>query len=254
MKTLRLNSDRIEARIFYSYEQMSIYLEQFWVNLSDSILNDGKSFSVALSGGNTPLRFYRKMAATLGHYRAHRTHVFLVDERCVPVSHKKSNTRHIQENFIGPAGIPENQFYRVNTGMPLVEDSARLYERTIHNCSCFAESPPDFPVFDLILLGIGSDGHTASLFPETSCLETDSRLVVAVQKQNESFPRISFALNLINRAKNIVFLISGGDKAGISQKVIIERDMRYPASRVQPVKGRLQFLLDKSADDGLMSD
>ena len=118
------DSDFGEVRIFSSYGEMSDYLEGFWLGLYNIPSHSEPGLSVALSGGQTPLEFYRRMAAALGRQRAESTHVFLVDERYLPFSHENSNARSIHRSFIEPVGIPMERFYRVDTENPDVEESA----------------------------------------------------------------------------------------------------------------------------------
>jgi 6-phosphogluconolactonase len=203
-------------------------------------------FCVALSGGTTPRGLYRKLAAEPIASQVHwsQVQVFFSDERFVPPDSNESNYRMAKEALLSKVPIPDRNVHRVETINTLPEESAGLYEQGIRRV--FKTGQADVPRFDLILLGLGDDGHTASLFPGTNALSESGRLVVANFVKALDSWRITFTLPLINAARNVVFLVKGQDKAVILQRVL-SGDARLPATLVRPSHGDLGWLVDESA-------
>jgi 6-phosphogluconolactonase len=213
---------------------------------ADSIREKGR-FLVALSGGKTPVEPYREIAREAApgpdvvDWR--RVHVFLVDERFVPYDDERSNYAMIKRSLLDHIGIPSENVHPV----PIEEDpdaSAEEYESELRE---FLAGDRNSPTFDMILLGMGEDGHTASLFPGIPNLGEDDRIVRAIGPDGTRTARITLTLPAINRARNVIFLVSGASKACMVRKVIEEKDPSLPASLVRPVKGELLYLLDKEA-------
>ncbi len=172
-------------------------------------------------------------------------HFFWADERFVPHDHTESNYRVLKENLLGRIPIPSENVHPVGTDESSISISVRTYENEIKQF--FQLSENKLPEFDLILLGMGEDGHTASLFPGTEVLKERDRLVASVRDQKHNYLRITLTLPVINKAENIAFLISGKNKASVVKKVIHDKDACLPASLVEQEKGNLFFLLDEDA-------
>jgi len=209
------------------------------------------SFCVALSGGSTPKGLYALLASKYAPAIPWRqTSVFFGDERFVLPEHPDSNFRMANETLLSRVPLlPENVF-RVHTEEASAEAAALQYESVVKNY--FALRPGEFPRFDLILLGLGPDGHTASLFPGTAALEEKHRLVVANWVEKLKAQRITFTYPLINHAACVMFLVSGKEKAQILHEVLEDSNTELPAQRVRPVSGRLLWLIDQPAA-GLLS-
>ena len=207
-----------------------------------------QQFSIALSGGSTPKGLYTLIAANAATTLPwDRMFFFWSDERHVPPDDRDSNYRMANESLLSKVPIPAANIFRVPAENPDASAAAESYEKSLRRF--FASAPGDVPRFDLILLGLGPDGHTASLFPGTAALHERSRLVIANWVEKLQTSRITFTLPLLNAARCVVFLVSGSDKASVLREVI-EGDAtgeKYPSKLVQPKDGKLIWLVDRAA-------
>jgi 6-phosphogluconolactonase len=172
-----------------------------------------------------------------------QVHLFWGDERCVPADDPDSNYRLASETLIERVPIPPANVHRVR-GELEPGAAARAYERDLHDFFCGPRTR-----FDLALLGVGSDGHTASLFPGSAALQETQRMALAVEAEYGGRPanRVTLTLPAINSARETWFLVTGSDKAGIVQAVLEEPDRNLPAQRICPTAGALTWLLDAGA-------
>jgi 6-phosphogluconolactonase len=202
-------------------------------------------FSLALAGGNTPRRTYELLAQPpfLDQAPWDRMHVFWGDERCVPLDDPRSNARMARNAWLDHVPIPPNQIHPLNCA-PGPAAAARKYEARLREF--FAGQPPRL---DLVLLGLGHDGHTASLFPDTPVLEEKGRWVAEVSLAEPDLHRVTLTAALINQAAVVAFLVAGRSKAGILREVRHgPRDpRRLPAQLIQPQNGDLFWLADREA-------
>jgi 6-phosphogluconolactonase len=214
---------------------------------AEAIAQRGR-FSIALSGGSTPRNLYTLIAANAsGSLPWDRMFFFWGDERHVPLNDPDSNYRMAKETLLSKVPIPPANIFPVPTENPDASAAAQAYEDTLQKF--FALSPGEFPRFDLILLGMGPDGHTASLFPETAALQEKSRLVVANWVEKMKTSRITFTLPVLNAARCVAFLVSGADKAAVLHEVL-EGDApgeKYPSKLVRPTDGKLIWFVDRAA-------
>jgi 6-phosphogluconolactonase len=215
---------------------------------SEAVTHRGR-FTIALSGGSTPKSLYNLLAtnarATLPW---DRMFFFWSDERHVPPTDPDSNFRMADEAMLAKIPVAAGNIFRVPAENPDASAAAQSYEQTIQNF--FELKPGEFPRFDLILLGLGPDGHTASLFPETAALQEKSRLVVANWVEKFKTSRITFTLPVLNAARSVAFLVSGTDKAPALHAVLEDDSAsgeRYPAKMVRPSDGKLLWLVDRAA-------
>jgi 6-phosphogluconolactonase len=216
-----------------------------WVRCAAEAIAGTGRFAVALSGGNTPRALYAALAGRecRSQIAWDRVHFFWGDERSVPADHPDSNYRMAYETLLSQAPVLQANIHRIETERG-PEKAAAAYEAEMRDF--FALSPSVFPRFDLILLGIGEEGHTASLFPGSVALEVRERLVVATYVEKLKTDRVTFTLPLLNSAAEVAFLVSGKSKAGVVKEML--RDgADLPAARVSPVNGRLSWFLDKEA-------
>jgi 6-phosphogluconolactonase len=205
-------------------------------------------FTIALSGGSTPKGLYTLIAANAGTSLPwDRIFFFWSDERHVPPDDPDSNYRMAKEALLSKAPIPEANIFRVPAENPDAAAVAEAYELTMRKF--FALSPGEFPRFDVILLGLGPDGHTASLFPETAALQEKSRLVAANWVEKLKTFRITFTLPVLNAARCVAFLVSGTDKAPVLREVLegIAPGEKYPSKLVRPSDGKLIWFVDRAA-------
>jgi len=217
---------------------------EFAAVASQAVQRSGR-FSVALSGGSTPKSLYSLLASgAIPNIPWEKIFFFFGDERFVPPDHPDSNHRMAREAGLF-AKVPAEQVFRVRTEEQDADAAARAYEQTLREF--FSLPPGEFPRFDLILLGLGPDGHTASLFPGTAALNENSRLVVANWVDKFRTYRITFTLPVLNRAGCVLFLVSGADKANIVREVLENEKANLPSQNVRPADGRLLWLLDRAA-------
>ena len=202
-------------------------------------------FSVALSGGSTPGALYRLLADEpyRGQVPWAEVHLFWGDERCVPPDDPGSSYRLAQETMIARVPIPPGNVHRVHGELD-PQEAAQVYARDLGDF--FRGS---WPQFDLVLLGLGEDGHTASLFPGSPALHETARLAVAVEAhyQDRPAPRVTLTLPVLNAARQVLFLVTGSAKAGIVQAVLEDPGRHLPAQMVQPLAGQFTWLLDRAA-------
>jgi 6-phosphogluconolactonase len=200
-------------------------------------------FMVALSGGSTPRRMHRLLGreSLCSEIFWRRTHIFWGDERCVPAESRDSNYGLARKDFLMNVDIPVDHIHPMPADVE-PERGASLYEDEI----------PE--ILDLIFLGLGKDGHTASLFPGQSALEEKRKRVLAVKGGDPDVYRLTMTFPLINRAREVVFLVSGEEKAGIVKTVLEEPDTKQPAGSVKPVNGRLTWILDRDAASRLSEE
>ena len=206
-------------------------------------------FSVALSGGSTPKTLYTLLAVEYAKAVPwDQTYFFFGDERSVPPDHPDSNYRMVNQAMFSKVPSPPDNIFRIYSEKdPAV--AAREYEETLR--SFFRLSAGQLPRFDLILLGIGPDGHTASLFPDSAALNETERLVVANWVEKFKAYRITLTFPVLNHAANVMFLVSGADKAGILHEVLENPKANLPSQKVRPEDGQLTWLIDRPAASAL---
>lgn len=238
------------TRIFKNEDSLFKKAAELIIKIATQRIAETGRFSIALSGGNTPLHLYELLASPLYAKKINwqKVFVFWSDERHVAYSDPDNNSNMAMKAMLERVPIPETNIYRVLVDLE-PGTAAKLYEKTI--TVFFGNNEPQF---DLILLGLGEDGHTASLFPGTDILQDTSNLVKNVYLEQKHSYRISFTVKLINNAKNILFLVSGSGKAAIlnkviSRKIIAEQTENiYPARLIKPMRGnKLYWYVDKAA-------
>jgi 6-phosphogluconolactonase len=202
-------------------------------------------FSVALSGGSTPGALYKLLAGETyrGQIPWTGVHLFWGDERCVPAADPGSNFHLADEALIRHVPLPEDNVHRV-PGELEPGAAARAYARELHDYFC-----GPWTRLDLVLLGLGSDGHTASLFPQSAALQESEQAAITVEARYHGRPsqRVTLTLPTINAARQILFLVTGEAKAGIVSSVLGGPDQGLPAQRIRPTAGQITWLLDAAA-------
>ncbi len=213
---------------------------------SESIVTRGR-FSIALSGGTTPRKAYGLLGSE--PYRSQvdwaLVDIFWGDERCVPPDSPDSNYRMAQEALLGNIPIPANQVHRMPADQPDRNAASQAY--TLEMQRAFGTN--GIPQFDLIQLGMGPEGHTASLFPHQASLHEQQRLVMPVSVPKPPPDRLTFTPPLLNAARNVLFLVTGSDKAD-ALRAVLEGPYQpdeYPAQIVRPPRGEVVWMLDTAA-------
>ena len=238
---------KMDARVFEDGDALSrAALEELLRVMSDAIRGRGR-FAIALAGGHTPAKLYQMWAqAGKGSMRTpwERVHLFWGDERYVPHDDPASNYRMVRESLIARVPIPANNVHPMPTGALQPEKAAETYEAELRRF--FGAGPP---AFDLQLLGLGVEGHTASLFPGSPALEEKERWVAAVVAPAKPPQRLTLTLPVLNQARNTFFLVTGADKRAILtalREQSTEGSDPYPAARIQP-SGPVVWFLDEAA-------
>ena len=202
-----------------------------------------KEFRIALSGGNTPRPIYERLAVTGRDLAWESIRITFGDERCVPPDDPQSNFRMAREALFIPAAIPEKSIMRMR-GEIDPKIAAQEYENQLDLLA--AQRGEDIYRHDLILLGLGDDGHTASLFPGTAGLEETTRRVIANFVPKFSSWRLTFTFPLINHARQICFLVNATKSVELIERVL-RGDPQLPASRVEPTAGDVTWILGLSS-------
>lgn len=233
---------------------LSRALAAHWAAAAGESIDTHGGFHVALAGGSTPRSLYELLASEDFRHALNwgATHIYFGDERCVPPDHAESNYRMVCEALLKHVDIPAEQIHRIEAEREDRDAAARDYAETLGTLlPGFPGGGP--PRFDLVLLGLGTDGHIASLFPGTDALEERTHLVTAVNVAKLDTWRISLTYPVIEAARQIAIMVAGEDKAGIVAEVLSgERHGApvYPVERLSP-RGRLDWFIDRAAASGL---
>ena len=239
-----------EIRILNSLADLSQAAAAEFVALAvEAVRNKGK-FCVALCGGSTPRGLYTLLANQPQHSLPwEKIFFFWGDERHVPPDHPDSNYRMALEALLSKIPIRSENIFRIHAEEEDADTAAREYEQTL--TTFFHLQPGEFPRFNLMLLGMGPDGHTASLFPGTRALHEKNRLVVANWVDKLNAHRITMTLPVLNHSACVLFLVSGRDKANVLREVLENQNEELPASLVRPMNGRLVWMVDREAASAL---
>lgn len=228
---------------------MSRVAAELFATLSKKRIASRGRFVVALSGGSTPHRLYSLLGSPW--YRSNidwsRVYIFWTDERCVPKEHPESNYRFAHETFLSRVPLPAQHIHRIR-GEEEPRKAAQAYEDELRNLF----SGPGAIIFDLIILGVGEDGHTASLFPGSPALDERTRPAVPVYLEEPKISRVTLTLPVLNHAAQVLFLASGRAKTDIVQDILEGGDTQYyPAGQVRPSNGVLTWFIDRQAAEKL---
>ncbi len=239
-----------ETQIVATAEELGLAAALQFVCRAKEAVQEKGMFTAALSGGSTPRSMYSRLACDAELYKQlswDSVHFFWSDERHVPPDHADSNFRMAHEVMLSKLPVPPENVHRVKGEYEDADGAATEYERTL--CDFFSLRPGKFPRFDLVLLGMGADGHTASLFPGSDAVRERQRLVVANWVETFNAYRITLTLSVLNSAAEVIFLVGGEDKAGMLRTVLCGeyQPERYPAQLIRPSSGNLLWLVDKPA-------
>ena len=224
-----------------------------FVNQAKDAITSSGVFHVAIPGGSTPKAMFELIGQTeeSKFLPWNKIQLFWVDERCVPVDDPASNYGAACKDFIDRVPIIKTNIHPMPVNMAS-HQSAMHYQKEITDF--FETDSNGIPAFDLILLGIGTDGHTASLFPGTSALKEQKQLISVVKGGMPNVNRLTMTYPILNQAREVVFLASGKGKAGIIQAILEKKQRDLPALGIQPRSGKLTWLLDREAASLLPKD
>jgi 6-phosphogluconolactonase len=241
-------SSSVEIRTLTTPQELFEAAAEEVVRTANEAVAQRGRFTIALSGGSTPKNLYNLLATNARTALPwDRMFFFWGDERHVPPTDPESNYQMVEEAMLSKIPVAAGNVFRIKAENPDAAAASEDYEQTLKKF--FALEPGQFPRFDLILLGMGPDGHTASLFPGTAALQEKSRLVVANWVEKMKTHRITLTLPVLNAARCITFLVSGTDKATVLREVLEENvpAEQYPAKLVKPSDGKLIWLIDRAA-------
>jgi 6-phosphogluconolactonase len=238
----------LDTRVFPNIDALSrAALEELLSDLRAAIAQRGRG-AIALSGGHTPEIMYALWAST-EKYRSetdwNRVHFFWGDERYVLQDDPLSNFRMTRETLLAHVPIPATNIHAAPTALPTPEQAAEAYDQELRRFFGLAA-----PAFDVTLLGLGPEGHTASLFPDSPALDEKTRWVVPVRVAATPPNRLTFTLPVLNSSRNTYFLVAGESKRPILAALRAEpgsRPSAYPAGRIRPADGRVLWFLDQAA-------
>lgn len=235
----------MKLNVYNSPDEVLTRLADYFVEVANAATSNQKKFSVALSGGSSPKKLYELLASPKYSEKVdwQNVYFFFGDERNVPQDHPDSNYLMAKRALFDPLNIPETQIFPIETSLS-PKEAAEHYTKIIN--VFFAEARPEF---DLMLLGLGDNSHTASLFPHTPVLHDASVAVKEVFLHEQQVYRITFTAPLINLAKHIAFLVYGEGKAEAVHHILEDAKNfeEYPAQLIKPVDGEVQWFLDDAA-------
>ncbi len=240
-----------EYEILTTNKELAARAAELIYDAAQEAIQERGRFTVALTGGSSPRQTYELMAhATPGQMDWAKVFVFLGDDRFVPYSSTDSNYEMCRELLLKHVPVPDSQVFPIHTDTATKEESAELYAETLAQVFETPQSGPP-PAFDIILLGMGDDGHCASLFPGMPTLTVTDQWVVSSPPGTLPPPvdRVTFTFPVLNAARQVLFLVEGAKKAP-AVRDILEGNAAvdvHPSAGVQPVSGKLLWLLDRTA-------
>lgn len=239
-----------EIKIFQSVEELNAFARNEIARIAADSIRERGVFTIALSGGSTPKKLYELLVAAAdfqGEIDWKKTHFFFGDERFVAPHAEESNFRMAHETLFSKIEVPSENIHRFLTEKTDAQNVAEEMENSLREFFRLARN--EFPRFDLILLGMGADGHTASLFPKSEALKEKEKIVAANFVSKFDAFRLTFTFPTINNARNVIFLIAGEDKAEVLREVLhgVSNPLKFPSQFVRPTNGSLTFLIDSKA-------
>ncbi len=237
-----------DVRRFATLDELNSDAAELIAGKADRCIRNRGIFTLVLAGGDTPRSLYELLAGD--EYRGllpwQKTHLFWGDERCVPPDHKDSNYQMSYESLLSMINIPYENIHRIYGEYDSPSVAAQEYENEIRS---FFHCTTLVPSFDVVLLGMGGDGHTASLFPGDSLLHENQKLIAAVTAPPNMTParRITMTLPLINQADHVFFLVAGKEKREVIDRILLSPDAKpqLPAALVSPRDSLVWFVADK---------
>jgi len=246
METSVIEKSNQKIEVLSDLEALSHRAASIFVSASRNSIAAKKRFAVAISGGSTPRRLYTILGSET--YRDQvdwqSVHFFWADERCVSKDDEASNFKMAFDAFLSKIALPEENIHRIK-GEEAPDKAARDYEKEIRRFHGGSE----WPEFDLIILGVGEDGHTASLFPGSKAIEETIRLAIPVYLEERKKNRVTLTLPVLNNADQVLFLVAGHSKAAVLSEIFGEAERRklLPAGLINLVHRNMVWLIDQEA-------
>ncbi len=238
----------MNREVFKDTDLLSKGLAEWITSLIEETLTRKDRFSFVFSGGNTPRKLNMLLASDPFKERIDwkKIHAFWGDERAVPFEDERNNARMAFDTLLNKVDIPRDQIHIMDTSLS-PEEAAEDYEEQL--CEYFGTDTLPAQTFDLVLLGMGDDGHTLSLFPGTPVIQEERSWVTSFFLKAQDMYRITLTKNIVNRANHIVFMVSGSDKAHALHEVLEgeKNPNLYPSQVIVPTQGELHFFMDKAA-------
>jgi 6-phosphogluconolactonase len=254
-----LNKSEAQVRIYRDGEELALKAARLFARLADQYVVGSGRFSVALSGGSTPRAMFQILAAEpfIDTVPWSSIYFFWGDERTVPPDHKDSNYRMAHETLLSKAPIPADNVFRIPAELEDHDLAAREYSEILRQFfttglgagTTLTAPLSTLPRFDLVMLGMGPDGHTASLFPGTTALHANDEIAVSNWVEKFNTYRITLTAPTINNARNITFIAGGADKAETLRDVLEGpyQPEVYPSQLIRPKNGSLLWMVDEAA-------
>ena len=237
---------KLRINVFKDLEDLSYYAAELFVDQAGQSIRERDRFLAVLNGGSTPARLFQLLAADFrDKVDWSKTHIFWGDERCVPPDDPGSSYGQARDAFLSHVPIPDSNIHRVKGELGPVEAS-KAYALIL---KAFASPPLDWPQFDLVFLGMGEDGHTASLFPGSPMDVAKPTMPVTAHYQDRPANRVTLTPVVFNDVRMVAFMVTDEKKANTLAEVLSERynPEQYPAQRIDPKDGRLIWLVDEDA-------
>jgi 6-phosphogluconolactonase len=238
----------MQPEIFDTVSDLAAAVADRFADAARAAHRDGRALSVALSGGNTPRSLFEELASGGRRDRIpwEAVHLFWGDERCVPPDHQDSNFRMTREILLDKISIPETNIHRIRGENEPVAEAGRYSDEIV---KILGTARARRPRFDWILLGMGVDGHTASLFPGSPILSNEKNVCAVAEHPETGQKRITLTLPVLNNAARVSFLVTGKKKAEIVARILgmVVGSADFPASLVKPENGTLELFLDRQA-------
>ncbi|MES1223014.1 MAG: 6-phosphogluconolactonase [Bacteroidota bacterium] len=239
----------MELHIYKDNDELSIEAAKWLVNYIASTLKKQNRFTLVLSGGSTPHKLNTLLASAPYKEKVDwsKLHIFWGDERFVPFEDDRNNAKMAFDTLLNHVPVPAEQIHVMKTTRIIPEVAAGEYEKILRKY--FPPTVPASATFDLVLLGMGDDGHTLSLFPGTHTMHEEEKWVTSLFLKEQDMFRITLTAPVVNQSACVAFLVSGAGKA-IALQHVIEGDYRpdqYPAQVIKPVNGELHWFVDKAA-------
>lgn len=237
-----------EIKIYNGENELFKNAAEYICSLINYFINDFNKCTLVLSGGKTPKKLFKILSLS---YREsvnwNKVYIFWGDERCVPPDDSESNFRMANEYLLSKINVPGENIFRIPAEKPPAEAAAE-YEQNMRRF--FGDK--SFPNFDITLLGIGDDGHVASLFPKTEVLEIKDKWAAAVYVEGLKAWRITLTYPVINNSKNILFIAAGKRKSDIIEKAFTDKKANLPVQKISPSEGKIIWFLDKESSRGIL--